>query len=269
MQMKRSGRIQYIAADFPDSASSVQGFTTRHEGVSRIPYNSLNLGINTLDQTHSIEGNRSLLASAFGINHEMLVTVRQIHGNDILVIDEPNEDYSHFLEVECDAIITNQPGVMIGVCVADCVPVLLFDPEKRVIAAVHSGWKGTVQKVAAMSVAAMKSLFGCNPENIHAAIGPSIGKCCYEVDAPIRQAFAQNNFQWELYSELTGKDKWHLSLSESINDLLLSAGLSARMIQKSELCVCCHRELFFSYRRDKGETGRQMGFIMLTAVRGS
>src|SRR6185369_14222865 len=124
MLMKRSGRIHHIAAEFSDPPCSVQGFTTRHEGVSRTPYNSLNLGTNTLDQPHNVEGNRSLLATAFGIGPEVLVTVRQVHGSDILVIDEPNEDYSHFLGLEGDAIITNQPGVMIGVCVADCAPIL-------------------------------------------------------------------------------------------------------------------------------------------------
>jgi len=263
MQMKRSGRIQYIAADFDASGCSVQGFTTRHEGVSRTPYNSLNLGVNTLDQPHNIEGNRSLLTSAFGTSNESLVTMRQVHGNDILVIDEPNENYSHFFDVESDAVITNQPGVMIGVCVADCVPILLFDPENRVVAAVHAGWKGTLQKLAHKTVAGMKALFGSNPKKIHAAIGPSIGKCCYEVDTPVRDAFSQSDLAWDLFSEQSGEGKWRISLSKANQDMLVSAGLHTKSLQISDLCVCCHRELFFSYRRDKEETGRQMGFIML------
>jgi len=264
MQMKRTGRIQYIDGEFGSSACSVQGFTTRHEGVSRTPYNSLNLGSNTQDQNHNVEGNRSLLTSAFGISPEMLVTVRQVHGSDILVIEEPNEDYSHFLGVESDAIITNQSGVMIGVCVADCVPILLFDPEKRVVAAVHAGWKGTLQKLTFKTVVGMKSMFGCNPKNMLAAIGPSIGKCCYEVDEPIRQAFNQSDMPWEQFSERCGDGKWRLSLSAANKDLLFAAGLPVSSVQMSDYCVCCHRELFFSHRRDKGETGRQMGFIMLS-----
>ncbi|MEI6306356.1 MAG: peptidoglycan editing factor PgeF, partial [Deltaproteobacteria bacterium] len=259
----RSGRIQYIDAEFGSTTGSVQGFTTRHEGVSRIPYNSLNLGTNTLDQHHNVEGNRSLLTSAFGINPEMLVTVRQVHGSDVLVIEEPNEDYSHFLGVESDAIITNQTGVMIGVCVADCVPILLCDPEKRVVAAVHAGWKGTLHKLAAKTIDGMKSLFACNPINMYAVIGPSIGKCCYEVDAPVRQAFVQNDILWEQFSEQCGEGKWRLSISAVNMDMLVAAGLPASSVQMSDLCVCCHRELFFSHRRDNGETGRQMGFIML------
>jgi len=263
MQMKRSGRIQYIATDFPGPDCSVQGFTTRHEGVSRPPYNSLNLGTNTLDPPHNVEGNRSLLARAFDINQEALVTVRQVHGSDILVIDEPNEDYSHFLSLESDAIITNQPGVMIGICVADCAPILLMDPEKRVIAAVHAGWQGTASKLVSKTVAGLKNLFECDPAALQVAIGPSIGKCCYEVDAPVKQAFAKNDIPWDAFAERSSEGKWRLDLAAANRELLISAGVPAAAIQISDMCVSCHRELFFSYRRDSGDTGRQMGFIML------
>jgi YfiH family protein len=264
MQMKRSGRIHYIAVDFAASAGSVQGFTTRHEGVSRPPYNSLNLGMNTLDQPHNVEGNRSLLARAFGITLEKLVTVRQVHGSDILVLDEPNEEYGHFLEVESDAVITNQAGVMIGVCVADCAPILICDPVKGVVAAVHAGWKGTAAKLASKTVEGMRSLFGCEPASLQAAIGPCIHKCCYEVDGPVRHAFTQNGIAWDSFSEPAGEGKWLLDMAAANRELLMLAGVPAASIQVSDMCVSCQRELFFSYRRDNGETGRQMGFIMLT-----
>ena len=263
MQMKRTGRIHYISTEFSDPACSVQGFTTRHEGVSRPPYNSLNLGTTTQDQLHNVEGNRSLLTRAFGITQEALVTVRQVHGSDVLVIDEPNEDYSHFLNLESDAIITNQPGVMIGVCVADCAPILLLDPGKRVIAAVHAGWQGTAAGLVSKAVAAMKSMFDCNPTVLQAAIGPCIAKCCYEVDAPVKQAFAQSPVPWEICAEPSGEGKWQLDLAAANRELLLAAGVPSGSIQVSDMCVSCQRDRFFSYRRDGGETGRQMGFIML------
>jgi YfiH family protein len=263
MQMKRLGRIHYIEAEFQGPACSVQGFTTRHEGVSRPPYNSLNLGTNTLDQPHNVEGNRSLLARAFGITQEALVTVKQVHGSDILVIDEPNEDYSHFLGLEGDAIITNQPGVMIGVCVADCVPILLLDGEKRIIAAVHAGWQGTAAGLVSKTVAGMRSEFGSEPARLQAAIGPCIQKCCYEVDAPVRQAFQQGGIAWDSCTEQKGPGAWLLDMAAANRELLLLAGLPASAIQTSDKCVCCHSEQFFSYRRDQGESGRQMGFIML------
>jgi YfiH family protein len=263
MQIKRSGRIHYVAVDFAGSPGSVQGFTTRHEGVSRPPYNSLNLGMNTQDQAFNVEGNRSILTRAFGVNQEALVSVRQVHGSDILVIDEPNEDYGHFSSVESDAVITNQPGVMLGICVADCVPILLCDPEKGVVAAVHAGWQGTAAKLVVKAVAGMKSLFGSDPKGVQAAIGPSIGKCCYEVDAPVRQAFLQNGVPWDPFTEARGEGTWRLDMAAANRDLLLSAGVPASGIQVSDMCVCCRKDLFFSYRRDHGDTGRQMGFIML------
>lgn len=263
MQMNRIGRIQYVEVDFFESACSTQGFTTRHEGVSRPPYNSLNLGMNTQDQQANVEGNRSLLARAFGVNQEALVTPRQVHGCDILVINEPNEDFSHFLSVEGDAVITNQPNVMIGVCVADCAPILLCDPDKKIIAVVHAGWKGTAAKLVSKTVAGMQSEFGSTPSRIQAAIGPCIKKCCYEVDEPVRQAFQKGGLSWDACAELKSPGKWHLDLAAANRELLMEAGLTADAIQTSDQCVCCHSEQFFSYRRDQEESGRQMGFIML------
>ncbi len=263
MQMKRTGRIHYVATEFGTTPCSVQGFTSRHEGVSRPPYNSLNLGTTTLDQPHNVEGNRSLLTRSFGIAQEALVTVRQVHGSDILVIDEPNEEYGHFLSVECDAIITNQPNVMIGVCVADCAPILLLDPVKQVIATVHAGWQGTAAGLVAKTVAGMVSQFGCSPQSVQAAIGPCIGQCCYEVDAPVKQAFVQGGIPWEQCTQPNGDGKWRLDLGAANRELLLYAGVPETAIQVAGMCVCCQKELFFSYRRDGGETGRQMGFIML------
>jgi YfiH family protein len=263
MQLNRIGRIQFIEVDFPGSSCSTQGFTTRHEGVSRPPYNSLNLGMNTQDQQANVEGNRSLLARAFGVNQEALVTPRQVHGSDILVINEPNEDFGHFLSVEGDAVIINQPHVIIGVCVADCVPILLCDPDNRVIATVHAGWKGTAAGLVTKTVSGMQSEFGSKPARLHAAIGPCIQKCCYEVDEPVKKAFVQGGIPWDLCAELKGVGKWQLDLAAANRELLLLAGLPADAIQLSEQCVCCHSEQFFSYRRDKDDSGRQMGFIML------
>jgi YfiH family protein len=265
MQMKRVGKIQYLEPIFAGDKYTVQGFTTRHEGVSRAPYNSLNLGINTLDQEYNVEGNRNLLARAFDTSPDKLVTVQQVHGTDILVIDEPNDDVSHFLGIESDAIITNQPGIMIGVCVADCVPILLHDAEKRVIAVVHAGWQGTAGKLVAKTVAGMKTLFGSQPEHIQAAIGPCIGQCCYEVDAPVKKVFEQNGFDWSCYTKQKEGLHWSLDLAAANRDLLIHNGVPEAHIHRADMCVCCQRDLFFSYRRDGGETGRQMGFIMLTA----
>jgi copper oxidase (laccase) domain-containing protein len=109
----------------------------------------------------------------------------------------------------------------------------------------------------------MKSLFDCSPKKIQAVIGPCISKCCYEVDTPVKQAFIQNGLAWDSCSEQAGDGAWRLDIAAANRELLIESGVPAANIQVSELCVSCHRELFFSYRRDGAETGRQMGFIML------
>lgn len=264
MQMTRTGNIHYLESEiFRRAGFMAQGFTTRHEGVSRHPYNSLNLGTTTLDGIHNVQGNRSLLARAFGSRPERLVTASQVHGTDLLVIDQPNDDFAHFLKLECDGIVTNQPGVMIGVTVADCVPVLLLDPEKRVAAALHAGWKGTANGIVRKGVAALVEQFGSRPANILAAVGPGIGACCYEVDGPVMESFRKGGNGWELFATATGADSWRLDLAAANRHQLQAAGILDENIELSGRCVSCEPDLFFSYRRDKGDTGRQMGFIML------
>lgn len=262
MEMQKAGKIQYLKPTL-GAKRMIAGFTTRHEGVSRPPYNSLNLGSNTLDSTHNVEGNRSLLARSIGATLDRFLTVTQVHGTDLLVIDAPNPELSHFLKLECDGIVTNQPGIAIAVCVADCVPILLHDPVNGVVAALHAGWQGTVGNIAGKGVEAMVSIFGCDKKDIRAAIGPAISGCCYEVDAPVRDAFKKAGAAWELFAKEQGDGKWLLDLAAANRRLLTDAGLGSGQIEAAELCVCCNQGLFFSYRRDGGDTGRQVGFIML------
>lgn len=264
MEMKRIDKIHYLESGLLAGAGvAVHGFTTRHEGVSRPPYNSLNLGTNTLDPSYNVEGNRSLLARAFATGLERLVTVNQVHGTDLLVLDAANPDYSYFQKLEADGIITNQPGVMVGVCVADCVPVLLLDPVRRVVAALHAGWKGTAAGICRKGVEALVGVFGSEPRQILAAVGPAIGGCCYEVDAPVVEAFRRTENGWGDFARETGAGKWQLDLAAANVRQLVESGVAEANIEASGLCVSCTPESFFSYRRDGGETGRQMGFIML------
>ncbi len=264
MEMTKAGKVHYLEPALMARAGvSAQGFTTRNEGVSRIPYNSLNLGLNTLDASNSVMGNRSILARAFGTRVERLVTVTQTHGTDLLVIDSKNPDYAHFQALECDGIITNQPGVMIGVCVADCTPVLLLDPVRKVVAALHAGWKGTAGEIVKKGVSALVTMFDSDPAAILAAVGPGIGPCCYEVDAPVRDGFVKAGGCWDEAAVASVAGKWQLDLSRANVHQLLEAGVRSEHIETTDLCVSCNKAMFFSYRRDKGETGRQMGFIML------
>lgn len=263
MKLARQGKISYLQPKWAAEAPVAAGFTTRNGGVSRPPYNSLNLGFNTDDQRYNVEGNRSTLARAFDLPPHLLLTVQQVHGADVLVIDEPNPDFSHFLKVECDAVVTNQPGVMIGVLVADCYPVLLYDPRAKVGAVVHAGWRGAAAGIIAKTVKAMQGGFGSRPMDLFAAVGPGIGAHKYEVDRPVRDAFRAGSGHWESISEEVGLGKWRLDLRRSCLLQLEDAGLDPARLESSEEDTCCHRELFFSYRRDGGKTGRQIGFILL------
>lgn len=265
MELKKAGKVHYYEPKhFTAAGISAHGFTTRHEGISRPPYNSLNLGAGTLDSFHNVEGNRSILARAFGGTLERLVSVTQVHGTDLLVIDSPNPDYAHFHKLECDGIVTNQPGIMICIATADCIPVLLLDPVKRVAAALHAGWKGTAGNIARRGVDALVNLFDCDPRDILGAVGPGIGPCCYEVDTPVLDAFRAAGGGYERFAAPAGTGKWRLDLAAANAAQLVDAGLKEENVVSAATCVSCNQELFFSYRRDEGNTGRQMGFIMLS-----
>jgi len=263
MKMARNGKISYLEPEWI-TGSLRAGFTTRNGGISRAPYNSLNLGLNTEDPRPNVEGNRSTLVRAFGLEVHQLLTVRQVHGNNILVVDEPNPDLSHFQQVECDAIISNQPGMMIGVLVADCYPVLLAAPAQGVVAAVHVGWRGAVAQIVQRTVDALQEQFGVLPEDLLAAVGPGIGAHAYEVDRPVRDQFRKAGLPWAGVAEESRLGHWKLDLRETCRRQLLAAGVVRTHIDLAEECTCCHRELLFSHRRDNGRTGRQLGFISLS-----
>ncbi|MBE0503217.1 MAG: peptidoglycan editing factor PgeF [Desulfuromonadales bacterium] len=263
MKIARQGKINYLQPDWADSKTIQAGFTTRNGGVSRAPYNSLNLGLNTEDHRANVEGNRSTVVRAFDLQPHMLLTVQQSHGNNILVINEPNHDLSHFQSVECDAIVTNQPGIMLGILVADCYPVLLFDPIQRVAAVVHVGWRGAANGILPKTIACLFNDFSVNPADLKAAIGPGIGAHRYEVDRPVRDAFRSGTDNWSQIAKETELGKWHLDLRRACELQLAAAGLPSAQVDVVEEDTCCHRELFFSFRRDNGQTGRQMGFVLI------
>ncbi len=262
MKLVRKGKLTCLQ---PDTIAEglVAGFSTRNGGVSRAPYNSLNLGLNTDDQLAQVEGNRSTFARTFGLAPHQLLTVKQVHGNDLLLIDEPNPDLSHFLSLELDAIVTNQPGIMLGVLVADCFPVLIWNAERRLAAAVHVGWRGAANGILGKVIKAMTGHFDCPVEQLQAAVGPGIGAHKYEVDRPVRDAFRQGSGFWAEISSEVKLGHWQLDLSLSCRLQLEQAGLLPQNVEVAEQCSCCHPELFFSYRRDNGKTGRQLGYIML------
>ena len=262
MKLARQGKISYLQPEQLPTGT-VAGFSTRNGGVSRPPYNSLNLGLGTEDQLTNVEGNRATFTRAFDLAPHQLLTVKQVHGNGVLLIDEPNPDLSHFLNIEVDAIVTNQPGFMIGVLTADCFPILIWHKQIKIAAAIHAGWRGAANGLIAKVVETIRSHFDCQTADLQAAIGPGIGAHNYEVDRPVRDAFRQGSGYWNEISKETSLGHWQLDIPLSCRLQLEQAGLKPENIDVAKECTCCHPELFFSHRRDNGLSGRQLGFIQL------
>ena len=263
MKTVKQGKIHFMQPAWAEQADLAAGFTTRNGGSSRPPYNSLNLGFGSGDQQSQVEANRAVVARSFGLEPHLLLTVKQVHGSEILVIDQPNPEVSHFQRVESDAIITNQRNILLGILVADCFPVILYDRSKHVAAVIHLGWRGTAAGLLERTVIAMREIFDCQAVDISAAIGPGIAAHNYEVDRPVRDLFRQGTGHWQRIASEVRLGHWQLDLQKSIALQLDAAGIDRAAIDTVAECTCCHKETFFSYRRDKGKTGRQMGFVLL------
>ena len=226
----------------------LHAFTTRRDG----------LGARNDDVRHSDDW--AAVASAFEVCMDRVVTVNQVHGENIVTVDDLN--VRDVRTVHADAMITAVPGIAIGVETADCVPVLLFDPVKPAVAAVHAGWRSTVKKIVQKAVHRMHEEFGSEPAQLIAAIGPAIGPECYEVDelvmGPVREAFSF----WNEVSTPLGDDHWSLDLVKANKLELLQIGLAEQNVHMLGLCTSCRRDLFYSFRAE-GKTGRMLSVIMI------
>lgn len=254
-----------LLSNFPN----LQHFVSqRNEGVSPPPFHTLNLGFSTGDQAPNVLQNRQLLCKALEIAPESCIFPQQVHGNRVVQVTSAHTGMGahdpHSALPECDALVTNVAGLMLCVQSADCVPILLFDPKKEVVAAIHAGWRGTVAKIAWHTTDTLQQLYGTQPANLIAGIGPSIGTCCYETGAEVvalvRDQIPESQSVLKL-NQLTGK--YHLDLWEANRQLLLSAGLRAENIEIAGICSSCRNDLYFSVRRDKTPTGRYVAGIML------
>jgi len=232
------------------------GFTTRWGGVSQPPYFSLNLGRGVGDAPALVAENRRRALAALGVEPEAHVEASQVHGQTVAVVDRADRGRN----VEgADGVITADPEVVLAIHAADCVPILLWDSRGGAVGAVHAGWRGTAAGVAPAAVEQMRRAFGTAPADLRVALGPSIGACHYEVDAPVAEALSP--WPWGAAVLRPGRaGHWHLDLTEANRRMLLDAGVPAEQIWSSGYCTACHRHLFFSYRGE-GLTGRMAGLI--------
>jgi YfiH family protein len=196
------------------------------------------------------------LARALGLFR--VAFMRQVHGNDVAVLDDEAFDAP---PPTCDAFLTDRPGVGLTVQTADCVPILLWGSTRNAVAAIHAGWRGTLARVVSRAVASLESGYGVVPEEIHAAIGPAIRVCCFEVGDEVMAAFEQSGRNPEVISRPGRRGRRHLDLVEDNRAQLVEAGVSASRIHDSGRCSHCEVERFFSYRREGAGVGRTMGVI--------
>jgi YfiH family protein len=260
----------------------IHGFSTSPGGVSTLNGSKvLNLGFTEWDARENVQKNRKLFQSALNANDLTLVSLKQFHSDVVFGFSSvPRQPSS------ADAAVSNTPNLLLGIQTADCVPILLLDPKKRSVAAVHAGWRGTLQRIVEKTIGRMKMEFKTDPSNLLAAIGPAIGGCCYEVGTEVAAAFHSqfaNAPEW--FDELRTGDEpnplqWlnqfppghqpppknvRLDLRKANRGQLLAAGLSPQNIFVSDLCTACRPDLLFSYRKQGSESGRMMAVIGIRA----
>jgi polyphenol oxidase len=262
----------------------VHGFSTRPGGVSSLESEKvLNLGFMEWDARENVLENRRRFQPALVATDLDLVPLKQIHSDVIRVFPGPATE-----PCKGDASSTNHPGLLLAIQTADCVPILLVDPKKRAVAAIHAGWRGTLARIAQKTVGQMQFEFGSKPSDLLAAIGPSIGPCCYEVAADFVTKFtaqfadATDYFDEPRSGEEPNPLQWlnmkppghqpppknvHLDLRKANRSQLAVAGLLAKNIYISDLCTACHTSLLFSHRREGHLSGRLMSVIGLRPTR--
>ncbi len=259
---QKIGKLEYLTAE---GIAVPHAFTTRLGGVSAAPFDSLNIGMHRGDEAENVVENFRILGKAIGFRPENTVLTHQVHTDIVRVVTKAdtcgldNHDYP-----ECDALITNDPGTALTIFTADCTPILLWDAANGAVGAAHAGWRGTALSIAGKTARAMMTHFGCKAENLHAAIGPNIGACCFETTIEVPQAMI------EAYGKAVEEfirpagEKYYVNLKE-INALSLRRS-GVKHIEISEDCTMCSHEKYWSHRYTHGIRGSQGAIIVCKEV---
>ena len=279
--LQSAGALRILQLDaFRKLPWLIHGFSTRPGGVSNLnDQRILNLSFTEWDTRENVLENRRRFQSALGAKNLKLIALKQIHSAVVRPFSKAPAE-----PCKGDASATNTAGLLLGVQTADCVPILIVDPKKRAVAAVHAGWRGTLARIVAKTVGQMQMHYRSNPSDLLAAIGPAIGPCCYEVGAELVIQFnsqfaeAPDWFDEARTGEEPNPLQWlnmmppghqpppknvRLDLPKANRSQLLNAGLHEKNIFSSNLCTACHPELFFSYRKQGAQSGRLLSVIGL------
>lgn len=262
MILKNKNSLQYFTySNLSVFGDICHGIFTRDNGISTGDYNSLNVGLSVGDKEASVVNNRQTIARCMGTKN--LVFINQVHETGVLVLKKNDTNClskSHASLFTGDAIftgdamLTNIPGTFLSIQVADCQAIILYDPQNKVVANIHSGWQGSIKNIAGACVESMKTEFNCQPKNIYAGISPSLGPCCAEF-IHYKQEIPEK--YWCYKNMASYFDFWKISTHQ-----LLEAGLIPKNIEISNICTKCNSHLFFSFRKKK-QTGRFVSVIGL------
>jgi len=258
MSFKSHGQIRYIEFEGLGQGQTHAVFT-RHGGVSPDPWAALNLGSTVGDVLERVGENRRLALATLKLDPASVFDVWQVHGVEVAIAETPRSPESPHLQA--DAILTDRPGLTLMMRFADCVPIMLHDPVRKVAGLAHAGWMGTVRGTIRYAVEAMQNYYGSNSADIQAAVGPSIGPDHYEVGQDVviqvQQAFGSDA------SSLLSANAGHMKFDLWAANRLLLEQAGVRHIEVAGLCTACHTEDWYSHRAEKGRTGRFGAIIAL------
>ena len=268
-ELKEKNHVPYIQFKNLSATGIVKhGFSTRKGGVSTGIFSSMNLNFKRGDDPDAVLENYRRMAAALDMRVEDMVLSDQTHTTNVRVIIEEDrgkgilkpQDYS-----DVDGMITNVPGIVLVTSYADCVPLYFVDPVRKAIGLSHSGWKGTVGHIGQVTVERMQEVYGSNPEDIIAAIGPSICQSCYEVSEDVAEAFRANFTEEEAEAILLdkGNGKYQLDLWKANWYVLTDAGILPEHLAVTDLCTACHPDLLWSHRKTNGQRGGLSAFLSL------
>ncbi len=237
---------------FDNFPALIAAESTRHGGVSPVPFASLNLGINTADDAVNVDENRKRFFTAIRADTYQFASSHQVHGTDILYATEAGRFDGY------DALITDRPGLIIGVTVADCVPILIYDSKHQAVAAIHAGWRGTVGALVSKTLLAMQQQFGTLAGNCYAYVGTCIDTCSFEVGPEVAEQFAP---EFSRAASTSGKS--YIDLKAANARLLTNFGIPFAQIGISPFSTVLNNDNYFSYRAEQGQTGRMLAVIGL------
>lgn len=262
-RVHRDGALEYLRADALDGA--IHCFSTRYGGVSRGYLSSLNLGTHRGDTPENVQKNYGILGAAVGFRPDDLVFTHQIHSDIVRRVGaaDRGEGLAREVSHDCDGLITDEPGVALAVFSADCTPILLYDPVRGAVGAVHAGWRGTGAGIAAKAVEAMVREFGTSPADLRAAIGPCIGPCCFETGPEVPEAMRSALGGAAEAAIRPAGEKYYVNLKELNRLWLRRAGVG--IIDVSPDCTHCQPERFWSHRHTGFDRGAQAAIIELPA----